>query len=370
MRTIRFIIEKEFKQIFRNKMMLPIIFAMPIIQLLILSYTATFEIKNVSLGIIDRDQSNSSRELVHQFGASPFFNIMAQDFNMKKLERQMKQGDLEQIIVINTGFEDQLMAGEGPQVQIITDAINGSAANLMTYYASAIMMDFNQNILLQSQPLLASGLGISTSYQFWYNAGLDYKKYMVPGILVLLVTMIGSFLSGMNIVREKEIGTIEQLNVTPIKKHQFIIGKLMPFWIIAMFDLILGMILARFVFDIHIVGSVGFVFGVASVYLLAVLGLGLFISTITDTQQQAMFIAWFFMIVFIMLSGLFTPIESMPGWADLINVFNPITYFISFMRQVMLKGSGFMDVWRDVLGIGIYAVSILLLATIRYRKTT
>ncbi|MFA5514047.1 MAG: ABC transporter permease [Sphaerochaetaceae bacterium] len=370
MRTIKFIIEKEFKQIFRNKMMLPIIFVMPIIQLLILSYAATFEIKNVSLGVIDMDQSNSSRELVHKFSASPFFNIEAQDFDMKKLELQMKRGDLEQIIYINTGFEEQLRAGEGPQLQIITDAINGSAANLMSYYASAIIMDFNKNILLQTQPMLAAGLGISMPYQFWYNAELDYKKYMVPGILVLLVTMIGAFLSGMNIVREKELGTIEQLNVTPIKKHQFIIGKLMPFWIIAMFDLVLGMLLAYFVFDIHIVGSVGLVFGVASVYLLAVLGLGLFISTITNTQQQAMFIAWFFMVIFIILSGLFTPVESMPDWAQLINIFNPITYLIRFMRQLMLKGSGLMDVWRDVLSIGIYAISILLLATMRYRKTS
>ncbi|MBZ0242311.1 MAG: ABC transporter permease, partial [Bacteroidales bacterium] len=267
MRTIRFIIEKEFKQIFRNKMMLPIIFVLPIVQLVILSYTATFEIKNVSLGVIDMDQSNSSRELIHKFSASPFFDITAQDFDLKKLEFQMKQGDLEQIIYINNGFEEQLKAGEGPQVQIITDAINGSAANLMSYYASAIMMDFNKNILLQTQPMLASGLGISTPYQFWFNPELDYKKYMVPGILVLLVTMIGTFLSGMNIVREKELGTIEQLNVTPIKKHQFIIGKLMPFWIISMFVLVLGMLLAHFVFKIHIVGSVGLVFAVASIYL-------------------------------------------------------------------------------------------------------
>lgn len=370
MRTIRFIIEKEFKQIFRNKMMLPIIFVLPIVQLVILSYTATFEIKNVSLGVIDMDQSNSSRELIHKFSASPFFDITAQDFDLKKLEFQMKQGDLEQIIYINNGFEEQLKAGEGPQVQIITDAINGSAANLMSYYASAIMMDFNKNILLQTQPMLASGLGISTPYQFWFNPELDYKKYMVPGILVLLVTMIGTFLSGMNIVREKELGTIEQLNVTPIKKHQFIIGKLMPFWIISMFVLVLGMLLAHFVFKIHIVGSVGLVFAVASIYLLAILGLGLFISTITNTQQQAMFIAWFFMVIFIILSGLFTPIESMPNWAQLINVFNPITYFIRFMRQLMLKGSGLMDVWRDVLSIGVYAISILLLATMRYRKTS
>jgi ABC-2 type transport system permease protein len=191
----------------------------------------------------------------------------------------------------------------------------------------------------------------------------------VPGILVLLVTIIGLFLASMNIVKEKEIGTIEQLNVTPIKKHQFIIGKLLPFWIIAMFDLGLGLLIARFVFEIPMIGSIPLVFGVAGIYLILILGMGLFISTLSDTQQQSMFISWFFVMIFILLSGLFTPIENMPVWAQNLNLINPIAYFIEFMRLVLLKGSEFKDVWRLIVSLSVYAVIMISLATLRYSKS-
>lgn len=370
MRTLKFIIEKEFKQIFRNKMMLPIIFAMPVIQLLILAYAATFEIKSVDLGILDMDKSHNSRELINKFEGSPFFHLVSYKESLDELNLQMKRGKVEQILYIPADFEKDLDLGKPTKVQLINDAVNGSAASLMAYYAQSIIFDYNRNILINTQGDKSVGKGIITDYQYWFNQELDYKKYMVPGILVLLVTMIGSFLSGMNIVKEKEIGTIEQLNVTPIKKIHFIIGKLLPFWIIAMIDLTIGLLLARFVFGIYIIGSVWLVFGVTSIYLLAVLGIGLFISTITDTQQQAMFIAWFFMVIFIMLSGLFTPLESMPDWAQKINIINPIAYFIRFMRQVMLKGSDFMDVIKDVISISIYSVVVLSLAIVKYRKVS
>ncbi len=369
MRVIRFIIEKEFKQIFRNRMMLPIIFVMPVFQLLILSYAATFEINEIRLGISDADQSSHSRAMVAKFKGSNFYTISYEDANLEKLKKQMQEGNIQQIIRIPTHFEKDLLKGLKPEVQLITDAVNGSAAGLMNAYSQQIILEYQRQQLQQQLGIKQVG-GIETPYQFWYNPELDYKTYMVPGILVLLVTMIGAFLSGMNIVREKEIGTIEQLNVTPIRKHEFIIGKLFPFWLIALFDLAFGLVLARWVFGIHILGNLGLVFGAASIYLLAILGIGLFISTITDTQQQAMFLAWFFMVVFIMLSGLFTPTESMPAWAQNLNYLNPITYFIRFMRQVMMKGSGFMDVVDELRNILIYAVSILSLSVWRYRKTS
>lgn len=370
MRTLRFIIEKEFKQILRNKMMLSIIFGMPVFQLVILAYAATFEIKNVNLGVLDMDKSHNSRELINKFQGSPFFHIVSYQESMAMLNEQMKHGEVEQILYIPEGFEVDLDIGKPTKIQLISDAVNGSAASLMSYYAQSIVFDYNKNILINTLGDKGLDKGIITTYQYWFNQELDYKKYMVPGILVLLVTLIGSFLSGMNIVKEKEIGTIEQLNVTPIKKIHFIIGKLLPFWIIAMFDLIIGLLIAYMIFQIHIVGSLLLVFGVASIYLLAVLGIGLFISTITDTQQQAMFIAWFFMVIFIMLSGLFTPLESMPDWANKINIINPIAYFIRFMRQVMLKGSGFVDVIHDIISISIYSVVVLSLAIFRYRKVS
>jgi ABC-2 type transport system permease protein len=181
--------------------------------------------------------------------------------------------------------------------------------------------------------------------------------------------MVTLFLSGMNIVREKEIGTLEQINVTPIKKHQFIIGKLLPFWILGMSILTIGLFIAKLVFNTPMVGSLLLLYGFTSIYILLVLGIGLFISNFTDTQQQAMFIAWFFMVIFILMSGLFTPIESMPKWAQAITEFNPVKYFVEVMRMVMLKGSTFMDILPQFAKTLVYALIINSLAVWRYRKT-
>jgi ABC-2 type transport system permease protein len=213
-------------------------------------------------------------------------------------------------------------------------------------------------------------LGINTTKSFWYNPELDYKTFMVPGILVLLVSMIGAFLSGMNIVREKEIGTIEQLNVTPIKKHEFIIGKLLPFWIIGILEFCFGLLIARLLFNIPIEGSLLLIISGAAIYLFVVLGLGLFVSTITDTQQQAMFFAWFFMVIFIMMSGLFTPLDAIPDWAKILNKINPIAYFIDFMRKVMLIGSDLRGVLNQFLSIVVYAFISVGISVLRYRKVT
>ena len=348
--------------------MLPIILVMPLVQLLILSYTATFEIKNASIAFVDMDQSNASRELISKFSGSPFFTVVGNNFSIEELDKPMLQKKVEIIVQIPSDFEKDLMNGKSVSTQIITDAVNGSAANLMTYYASMIFMDFNKKIIIENtgKDLMTSSIKILPRY--WFNASLDYKTYMVPGILVLLVTLIGAFLSGMNVVREKEIGTIEQLNVTPIKKYQFIIGKLFPFWLIAIFDLSVGLVIAKLVFSIPILGSVWLIMGVAAIYLLLVLGIGLFISTITETQQQAMFLAWFFFVIFIMMSGLFTPVEAMPQWAKILNIANPIAYFIDFMRLVMLKGATFMDVKIQILKISVFAVLMLGFSIIRYKK--
>lgn len=370
MKTIKYILQKEFLQIFRNKMMLPIIFVMPIVQLLILSYTATFEIKNADIAFVDMDQSSYSRSLIGQFEGSPFFHVVGTTFSMKEAEKAMLKRKVEIVVKIPRNFERKLQNNSPASIQLIPDAVNGNAANVITSYVAQIISRFNMGIITEITQKDLSSAQINVVPRYWFNPELDYKTYMVPGILVLLVTLIGSFLSGMNIVREKEIGTIEQLNVTPIKKYQFVIGKLLPFWIIAMFDLSLGLVLAKWVFSIPILGSVGLIMGVAAIYLLLVLGLGLFISTITETQQQAMFIAWFFMVIFIMLGGLFTPAEGMPQWAQIINIANPIAHFIEFMRMVMLKGAQFVDVQWQILKITVYALLMLGLSISRYRKTS
>jgi ABC-2 type transport system permease protein len=372
MRTIRFLLQKEFLQIFRNKGMLPIIFILPIVQLILLSYAANFEIENIRVHVMDSDRTPSSRELIRKFEASRYFNIYDYSLSEADADAAFARDKARLIIRIPDGFERDLVREGNSKVQFSINAIDGAAAAVINGYAQSILRDFNKGLIAEwlhhktPQPVPA----LDITYSFRFNPELNYKTFMVPGILVMLVTMIGMFLGGMNIVREKEIGTIEQINVTPIRKYQFIIGKLLPFWIVAQVELAIGMVFAKLVFDIPFVGSVPLVFGFAALYLLVILGFGLLVSTFTDTQQQAMFISWFFMVIFILMSGLFTPIESMPVWAQDLTRLNPIAYFVKVMRMVMLKGSGFADIKQYFLAMAIYAAATLGLATFRYRKTS
>jgi len=349
--------------------MLPIIFIIPAIQLLVLSYTATFEIKHVRFVTVDQDRSAVSRKLINKFSGSPFFTYEGNAESYNEAEQLIISDKADQILVIEPDFGRRLNMLRMGKIQLVTNAINGNAASLMNAYANSIINDFNQEIIVEQNPVYSTGLPIETKPLFWYNPELNYITYMVPGILVLLVTIIGMFLSGMNLVKEKEIGTIEQINVTPIKKYQFLAGKLLPFWIIALVDLAIGLLLAYLVFEIPVLGSVWLLFCVASIYLVVVLSLGLFVSTLTNTMQQSMFISWFLLVVFILLSGLFTPIESMPQWTQMLDYFNPVSYFIRINRMIMLKGSGFLDFQRDFWILVVFAVGMFVFSTLRYRKT-
>jgi ABC-2 type transport system permease protein len=258
------------------------------------------------------------------------------------------------------------------KVQFVINAINGQSAGLTNAYSTMILLDYNREVVLDNNnPALMAGIRtIQTDYSYWYNPKLNYKTYMVPGILVLLVTIIGLLLSGMNIVREVEIGTIEQINVTPINKIQFIAGKLLPFWIIGLFELAFGLAVGKLLFNIPMEGNLGLIFLSAAVYLFVILSFGLLISTVTSTQQQAMLVSFFFMVVFILMSGLFTSIESMPEWAQKLDRLNPVMYFIRIMRMVLLKGSGFADISSHFWSLVVYAVCSLGLAILRYRKVS
>ncbi|MCK9271880.1 MAG: ABC transporter permease [Bacteroidales bacterium] len=367
MRTIIFLLQKEFIQIFRNRTMLPIIFVMPLVQLLILAYATTFDLKNINTVVVDHDRSVSSREMIRKFEGSSFYTLRSYADSYQQAEQMVEKGLADLIIEIPPNFEKELNNEKRAEVGLVINAINSSSAGLINAYTSAILKDYNL-ALVTSHMGRRPVMPIDVTYSYWYNPGLDYKTYMVPGILVLLVTIVGFFLSGMNVVREKETGTIEQLNVTPIRKYQFIAGKLLPFWIIAMFELAFGLLFARLIFDLPIVGSLWLIFGVASVFMLAILGLGLIISTLSDTMQQSMFLTWFFMVVFILMSGFFTAIESMPEWAQAINVINPLAYFIRIIRMVTLKGSGLADIVQPLAALAIFGVITLSLAVWRYRK--
>ena len=373
MKTILFIIQKEFKQIFRNKSMLPIIFILPLMQLIILSNAASFEVKNIKFSYIDNEKSALSRQLISQFEASNYFDIIAQFPSKKEADLAMQNGKVAVTLEIPNQFEQQLVKNKKGTLSVSINAIDGAAAGVTNVYIMQIISGFNQDIQPKLQ-LFQEGKPVSNSKittipSFWYNKTLNYKTFMVPGILVLLVTMLSLFLSSMNIVREKEVGTLEQINVTPIKKYQFIIGKLFPFWVLGLVVLTVGLVISKVVFNVPILGNIFLIYMFTSVYLILILGIGLFISNHTETQQQAMFIAWFFTVIFILMSGLFTPIESMPTWAQNVTLLNPIRYFVEVIRMVMLKGSGFQDIKLQLGIIALYAIVINGLAVWSYKKT-
>jgi ABC-2 type transport system permease protein len=372
MRTIFFILRKEFLQIKRNRTMLPMIFIMPFVQLLVLVYAATFEMKHIRMHIIDRDMSSVSHDIISKFSGSPFYEITNFSYSDKAGEEDLKKNKADIVMVIPEHFERNLKTESSGKIQLVVNAINAASAGLIYAYTSSIIMDYDVHLITEwsNLPSNIQTSTISTTQSFWFNPELNYKNYMVPGILCLLVTLIGMFLTGMNIVREKELGTIEQINITPIKKYQFIIGKLLPFWIIAQFELAFGLTIGKLLFDIPMLGNLGVVFLFSSIYLMVVLGAGLVISTINNTQQQSMFVSFFFMMVFIMMSGLFTPVESMPVWAQKINIINPVAYFIQVMRMVLMKGSGLRDILPQLRAISIYALLMLSFAVWRYRKVT
>ncbi|RKE02458.1 ABC transporter permease [Marinifilum flexuosum] len=370
MRVLKYLLQKEFLQIFRNKSMLPIIFVMPILQLCVLSFAATYDMKNTNLYIVDKDLSSHSRELISKFNGSPFFTVKEIGFSVEEAEKEIYKDKIDAILVFNNDFGKSVDLKKGASVQVLINAINASSAGLYNAYISSVIQDYNRKV---SASVREVGTGtpvhfVQSSYLHQFNPEMKYIPYMLPGLLVLLVTVIGLFLSAMNVVREKEIGTIEQINVTPIRKSQFLLAKLIPFLVIGFFELGIGLSIAAFLFKIPFLGSVWLIYLVAFVYLIAILGFGLLISTQTNTQQQAMFIAWFFMVIFLLMSGLFTPVESMPEWGQTLNILNPIAYFIKVIRMILLKGSGFFDIVNEIAILTVFAVSVVSIAVNMHRK--
>jgi len=370
MRTLLYILQKEFTQVLRDKRMLGIIVMIPIVQMLVLVYAANFDIKNVDMVVVNHDQSQSSRNLVNKFSGSPFFRLYGTTFNENEAEALLKNDKTDMILIIPAGFEKSINREGSSSLQLIFNAINGTAADITSGYAQNLIFDYNRELVAETYQLAEAknGGAIRTLSRYWYNDKLDYKHFMAPGILVILVTIIGMFLSGMNLVKEKEIGTTEQLNVTPIKKWQLIAGKLIPFWVIALFELAFGLLIARLFFALPIEGSLFVLFTYAALYLIGVLGAGLLISTFADTQQQVLFIGFFFMMILILMGGIFTPVQSMPEWAQVIDIFNPVCYFMEVIRMVLLKGSGFADITHQILFSVIFGFLMLSFSILKYRK--
>ena len=372
MRTLGFLLQKEFRQIFRDPAILRMILAMPFTQLLVLPWAADYEIKNINLAVVDQDQSSYSRELISKVTASGYFQLDDYTASYHRALTEVEKDKADIILQIPPHFERDLVKLNENRLFLAVNAINGTKAILGSGYLQTIIADFNSNIREEwiQMPRFNPEPQIEIFTANWYNPRMNYQVFMVPGILVILVTMVGSFLAALNIVKEKEVGTIEQINVTPVKKHYFILGKLIPFWLIGLLILTIGFFIAWAVYGIIPAGSFFTLYLFAGVYLLAVLGLGLFVSTICTTQQQAMLISFFLMMIFILLGGLYTPIESMPHWAQMITKLNPVTYFIEVIRMVVMKGSGLHDISYQLFVTLAFGVVFNTVAVLNYRKTS
>ena len=380
LRTLRFLLRKEFLQIRRDHTMVAQIIMVPIIQLFILSGAATFEVKHASMYVVDADRTELSRGLVQRLSASGRFVLAGSSPSMARANDAMLAHDADLIVRIPTDFERDLVRTGRAQVQLVLDAENGAAAGVTQAYATEILGAYAAEVAPTTQ---ASPPGVQRGDEGdpmrgqpvlqldtrgWYNPDLDYRAFMIPGILVLLVTIIGTMLTAMNIVREKEIGTLDQLNVTPVSRGTFIAAKLVPLWVIAMLELTLGMVVAKLIFGVPMRGSVPLVFLGGAIYLVATLGIGLWVSTLVETQQQAMFITFFVVMIYLLMSGLFTPVRSMPTWAQWLAQANPVMHGIRMMRAIMLKGAGLTDVYPALLVLASFAAVVLSLAVRQYSK--
>ena len=344
-------------------------FMLPAIQLGVLPLAMNFDVKRINLAIVNNDYSPVSYKLVNKINSSGYFKIIAAPASYKEAMIFLDKGAADIILQIPANFERDLVRNNENQLFVGSDAINGTKSGLGTAYLNTVIMDFNRE-LIEKNVVLKSNQGLNVTSTTHYNPYASYFMFIVPGILVMLVTIIAGFLSALNIVREKEAGTIEQINVTPIKKWQFLVGKLIPFWVVGMVVFSVGVIVMRFIYRIEIEASLLLLYSVASLYVIAMLGFGLFISTISHTQVQSMFIAFFFIMPFVLMSGLFTSVESMPAWARQFSNALPITHFIKVVRLVVLKGSGFAQIQKEILYILGFAVALNAFAIWNYRKTS
>jgi len=378
---VLFLARAEVLHVVRDRATLVQVIVLPLVQLLILANAATFQIRETPAYVVDLDRTSTSRGLVSHFAASGHFRVFGQSTSPELADDEMLRGRAAVVVTIPAAFERSLVRTGAAPVHLDVNAEKGSAAGVVQAYTAQILAAYAAELTPELRPTTytvhQSGGDpaparavprIEVRLRSWYNPTLDYKHYMVPGILVALVTMIGTLLTAQNIAREKEVGTLEQLNVTPLTRGQFIAAKLLPFWALALIELSLGLIVGRLVFGVPIRGSLPLLYGCAAVYLVVALGIGLWISTIVETQQQAMFVTFFILMIYLLMSGLFTPIDSMPRWVQLLSELNPVRHFVTIMRAILMKGAGVSDVMRPLLVLAVYGAIVLMLAIRQHSK--
>jgi ABC-2 type transport system permease protein len=364
---------KEFIQIFRDPRMRGVIFLMPVIQLLVFSYAVTTDVRHVAAGVYDRDNSAMSRDLVARFADSGYFEIKEYVGDDRRAADLMDRGAVRVILRTNKGFENAVRAGRTAQVQILVDGADSNTAAVALAYAARIAARFSQELLdararrLTGSPIQVRGVDVRT--RAWFNPNLESRMYYVPGLIVIIVTLVTLMLTGMAVVREKEIGTMEQIMVTPIRPVEFILGKTVPFSLISYVDAAIVMLVAVLWFHVPLRGSVVLLFVCITLYLMTTLGIGLLISTISQTQQQAMMTTFFFFLPAILLSGFMFPIANMPRAAQWLTYLNPMRYFLEIVRGIFLKGVGLRILWPQMVPLALIGAATLALASLRFRKT-
>jgi ABC-2 type transport system permease protein len=344
----------------------------PVVQLLVLANAATFDVTQVSMLVVDEDHTTVSAGLVQRLEAGRQFRVVRYSATDAGVNQALLDRQVTAVLHVPRRFEEDLVRRGRAAVQLVLNAEEGATTGIVQTYATSILGSYARELdrtLPSSRPLAARAARLDLRTQRWYNPTRNYKYWMVPALMVSLTTIIGLLLTAQNITRENELGTLEQLNVTPMTKVQFIAAKLIPFWILSMVIFSIGLAIGKLVFDIPMRGNLLLVYLAAAVYLVVVLGMGLGISTVTRTQQQSMFVAFFFTLIFLLMSGLFTPVDSMPDWAQRVAEANPVKHFVSIMRAVLMRGAGLETVGRPIVGLCVAGVAVLGLAVLRYRKS-
>ena len=372
MRNILHIIRKEFLQLRQDRKMFGISFIAPVLQLIILGYAATFDVSHIPTVVCDFDNTPTSRELIRSFTCTEYFSVIGYFDNTSEIDHQLDDGHASIAIVIPRGFEKKIGAGESAPLQIIADGTETSTAGIGLSYATIIVSQYSQNILIES--IMKRGgatlpARVSAEFRVWYNPELKSRNFMVPGVLGLLLMVMTMLLTSLAIVKEKELGTLEQLVVTPIKPYQLIIGKLAPFFMIGVVDVLLVVFFASLVFNLPVKGGVLLLLSLSLIFLMTTLGLGLFISTISRTQQQAMMTAiFFFMLPMMFFAGFVFPIENMPTIIQYVSYLIPLRYYFIIVRGLFLKGVGIQILWPHALALLLFGSTILSMSVMRFQK--
>ena len=367
---LKYLIEKEFKQIRRNSFLPKLILAFPCVVLLVFPWVANLEVKDINLSIVDNDHSACSEQLIQKIAASGYFHITNVSASYSEAIESIENNNADVILEIDLNFESKLIKEGYSKVMIAANSVNGTKGGLSSSYLSRIVNDFASDIREELAIPNSQLPTIEITPQFRYNSYLDYKTFIVPALMVILLTVLCGFLPALNIVGEKEKGTIEQINVTPVSKLTFILAKLIPYWLIGFLVLTICFGLAALVYGLTPIGNLGTIYVFAMFFVLAFSGLGLVISNHSSTMQQAMFVMFFFTIVMLLMSGIFTPVNSMPKWAQIITIFNPLKYFIQVMRAIYLKGSGLWALSTQLVALVSFSIFFVSWAMLSYRKKT